>query len=205
MNAHPGVDAHPLRWRVGTRPAATRPIADRELPIALREDWGVRRHPSGNDLRPRKTPRFRASARRQTSLLPSPDPLATVRGTVTKPLAIVFYEKLLPGSRLAFRLADLGWRVSEVKLATQLVAEVRAQRPVVVLMELALRTGDSCPVITDLKRDPDIRHVPVLGFGDPKNKKLSEAAIAAGAGLVAAEAGLLEQLPRLLDHLLAVE
>ncbi len=162
-------------------------------------------HPSGNDLRPRKTPRFRASARRQTSLLPSPDPLATVRGTVTKPLAIVFYEKLLPGSRLAFRLADLGWRVSEVKLATQLVAEVRAQRPVVVLMELALRTGDSCPVITDLKRDPDIRHVPVLGFGDPKNKKLSEAAIAAGAGLVAAEAGLLEQLPRLLDHLLAVE
>ena len=140
-----------------------------------------------------------------TSLLPSIHPLANVRGTVTKPLAIVFYEKLLPGSRLPFRLADLGWRVSEVKLATQLVAEVRSQRPVVVLMELALRTGDSCPIIAELKRDPDVRHVPVLGFGDPKNQKLSEAAIAAGAGLVAAEAGLLEQLPQLLDHLLAVE
>ena len=124
---------------------------------------------------------------------------------VTKPLAIVFYEKLLPGSRLAFRLADLGWRVSEVKLAAQLVQEVRAQRPVVVLMELALRTGDACPIVAELKRDPDISHVPVLGYGDPKNRALSTAAIAAGASLVAAEAGLLEQLPQLLDHLLAVE
>ena len=131
--------------------------------------------------------------------------LANVPGIVTKPLAIVFYEKLLPGSRLPFRLADLGWRVAEVKLATQVVPEVRAQRPVVVLMELALRTGDACPVILELKRDPDVRHVPVLGFGDARNKKLCDAAVAAGASLVAAESGLLEQLPQLLDHLLAVE
>lgn len=142
---------------------------------------------------------------RPSSLLRSHDPLATVPGVVTKPLAIVFYEKLLPGSRLPFRLADLGWRVSEVKLANQVIPEVRAQMPIVVLMELALRTGDTCPVISEIRRDPVVRHIPVLGYCDPKNKKLCDAAIAAGASLVAAEAGLLEQLPHLLNHVLAVE
>jgi len=112
---------------------------------------------------------------------------------------------LLPGSRLPFRLADLGWRVSEVKLANQVIPEVRAQMPIVVLMELALRTGDTCPVISEIRRDPVVRHIPVLGYCDPKNKKLCDAALAAGASLVAAEAGLLEQLPHLLNHVLAVE
>jgi len=131
--------------------------------------------------------------------------LATVPGVVTKPLAIVFYEKLLPGSRLPewdwFALLDL----SEVKLANQVIPEVRAQMPIVVLMELALRTGDTCPVISEIRRDPVVRHIPVLGYCDPKNKKLCDAALAAGASLVAAEAGLLEQLPHLLNHVLAVE
>lgn len=142
---------------------------------------------------------------RPSSLLRSHDPLATVPRVVTKPLAIVFYEKLLPGSRLPFRLADLGWRVSEVKLANQVLPEVRAQMPIVVLMELALRTGDTCPVISEIRRDPVVRHIPVLGYCDSKNKKLCDAALAAGASLVAAEAGLLEQLPHLLNHVLAVE
>jgi len=40
MNDHSGVYAHPLRTRVGTKPAPTRPLADRELPTSLREDLG---------------------------------------------------------------------------------------------------------------------------------------------------------------------
>ena len=40
MDAHAEVHAHPLRPRVGTKPAATRPLADRELPASLREDLG---------------------------------------------------------------------------------------------------------------------------------------------------------------------
>ncbi len=128
-----------------------------------------------------------------------------MRGVVTKPLAIVFYERLLPGSRIGHQLADLGWRVSEVKQASELVAQVRVQKPVVVVAELALRTGDLCPVIIEMKQDPEISHVPVLGYADPANRKLAEAAVKAGVGLVAAETGILDQFPELLDHVLAVE
>lgn len=124
---------------------------------------------------------------------------------VTRPLAIVFYEKLLPGSRVGHRLADMGWRVHEVKLAADLALQVRAQRPVLVVAELGLRTGDLCPVLAELKADPDTSHVPVLGYGDPKNTKLTDAALSAGVRLVAAEAGLLDQLPQLVDHVLAVD
>lgn len=124
---------------------------------------------------------------------------------VTKPLAIVFYEKLLPGSRVGHKLADLGWRVSEVKLATDLVSQVREQKPVLIVAELGLRTGDLCPVIAELKRLPETNHVPVLGFADPKNSNLVDAAVKAGARLVAAEAGILDQLPHLLEHVLAVD
>lgn len=124
---------------------------------------------------------------------------------VTKPLAIVFYEKLLPGSRIANRLADLGWRVAEAKLASDLFPMVRDQKPVLVVAELALRTGDLCPVIQQLRGTEGTAHVPVLAYGDPKNTRLVDAAVAAGARLVAAEAGILDQLPQLLEHVLEVE
>ncbi len=124
---------------------------------------------------------------------------------MTKPLAIVFYEKLLPGSRIGHQLADLGWRVIEVKLASELVAQVRTQRPLMVVAELALRTGDLLPVIAELKRTPETSHVPILGYGDPKNQKLVDAALLAGVRLVAAEAGLFDQLPHLVEHVLAVD
>jgi hypothetical protein len=45
----------------------------------------------------------------------------------------------------------------------------------------------------------------VLGYGDPKNQKLVDAAVKAGARLVAAETGILDQLPQLLEHVLAVD
>jgi PleD family two-component response regulator len=120
-------------------------------------------------------------------------------------LAIVFYEKLLPGSRIGHQLADLGWRVLEVKLASDLLPQVRSQRPVLIVAEVALRTGDLLPVIAELKRLPETSHVPILGYGDPKNQKLVDAALLAGVRLMAAEAGLFDQLPQLLEHVLAVD
>jgi len=124
---------------------------------------------------------------------------------VTKPLAVVFYERLLPGSRIANRLADLGWRVAEAKQAADIVPLVRSERPLVVVAELELRSGDLCPIIAELKRTPETEHVPFLGYGDPKNQRLVDAALAAGARLIVGEAGVCDQLPQLLDHVLAVE
>lgn len=124
---------------------------------------------------------------------------------MTQPLALVFYEKLLPGSRLAGKLGDLGWRVVEVKPASGLVAQVRTHKPLVLIADLALRQGDLLPVIRELRADPDTAHVPVLGYASADKAGLVETALQAGVNLVAAEAGIIDQLPQLLDHVLAVD
>lgn len=124
---------------------------------------------------------------------------------MTQPLAIVFYESLLPGSQLANRLADLGYRVQTVNLASTVASLVRKEHPMVLIAELGLRHGDFCGVISELKRDPAVAHVPVIGFTAQKNKKLQDAATKAGARLVAADSAVLDQLPQLLEHALAVE
>jgi PleD family two-component response regulator len=124
---------------------------------------------------------------------------------VTKPLAIVFYEKLLPGSQVVNRLTDLGYRVTATQTASDVPRLVREGSPMVVVADLVVRTGDFVSVIQKLKSDPATSHVPVLGFCDPKNRKLVDAAVKAGAKLVAADKGIPEQLPHLLDHVLALE
>lgn len=124
---------------------------------------------------------------------------------MTRPLALVFYEKLLPGSRVAGKLGDLGWRVMEVRPASQLVAQARAQKPLVLVAELTLRPDDLLPFIRDLRAAPDTAHLPVLAFAADGPPGRVEAALAAGVNLVAAEAGIIDQLPQLLEQVLAVE
>jgi CheY-like chemotaxis protein len=124
---------------------------------------------------------------------------------VTQPLALVFYEALLPGSQLINRLTDLGYRVQAIQVAASVHDLVRREKPLVLIADLVLRHGDFCGVIDELKRDPETRHVPVLGFTDLRNQVLVDAAVKAGARLVADGSGILEQLPQLLDHVLAVE
>lgn len=124
---------------------------------------------------------------------------------MTKPLAIVFHESLLPGSQIANRLTDLGWRVQTVTVAANVVDLVRREKAMLLVAELALRHGDFCGVIQELKRDPALTHVPVIGFTPQTNRKLQDDAVAAGARLVAANSAILEQLPQLLEYALAVE
>ena len=130
---------------------------------------------------------------------------STNLAAVTKPLAIVFHESLLPGSQIANRLTDLGWRVQTVNIAANVPDLVRREPPMLLIAELALRHGDFCGVIKELKRDPAVAHVPVLAYTPLKNQKLQDAAVAAGARLVAANSAILDQLPQLLEYALAVE
>ena len=53
---------------------------------------------------------------------------------MTKPLALVFYEKLLPGQQLLNRLQDLGYRVQAVTDATTLAERVEQQKPMLTIL-----------------------------------------------------------------------
>jgi len=53
-----------------------------------------------------------------------------------QPLALVLYEKLMPGSQLVNRLQDLHYRVQPLADAGQLVACAEAEGPMLVLADL---------------------------------------------------------------------
>ena len=73
---------------------------------------------------------------------------------MTQPLALVLYEKLLPGSQLVNRLQDLNYRVQTLSEATTLVECAEQAKPMLVLADLESSRKDVCPSIARLKQNP---------------------------------------------------
>src|SRR3954471_11529819 len=61
---------------------------------------------------------------------------------MTKPLALVFYERLMPGSQLVNRLQDLGYRVSTCTDLACVLAQAETELPMVLVMDLTSDHGD---------------------------------------------------------------
>jgi PleD family two-component response regulator len=123
---------------------------------------------------------------------------------MSKPLALVFYSNLLPGSQLANRMQDLGYRVQSVSSPTLLADACERDKPLVVLAEL-FPQADTCAAVAQMRANPATRHIPVLGFSPTHDAALQARAKEAGVNLVAVSTALAEQLPQLLDQILQVE
>ena len=124
---------------------------------------------------------------------------------MTTPLALAFYEYLLPGSQLVNGLQDLGYRVQTISDVRTLVLQSLQAKPLVLVVDLATSNGDVCAAICELRRNPETKHIPIIAFTDLKNEKLHAVATAAGATIVAGSDAILDQLPQLLDQALQVE
>ena len=124
---------------------------------------------------------------------------------MTRPLAIVSYEKLLPGSQLVNRLQDLGYRVLTAPGAEALVACAAQEKPMLVFMDLVATRTKACDVIIQLKKNPVTRHLPVIAFADEKDTALQAAAREAGATLVVNDAAILTHLEPFLEQALRLD
>jgi CheY-like chemotaxis protein len=123
---------------------------------------------------------------------------------MTQPLALVFYEKLMPGSQLVNRLQDLNYRVQAVNDLASLLQCVRSASPLLVIADLAGRE-EVCRVIAALKADAATQHIPVIAFAGEPEAEWQAAAQKAGATLAVSEAAIINYLPQLLDQALQLE
>src|SRR6185436_6641527 len=118
---------------------------------------------------------------------------------MTQPLALVLYEKLLPGSQIVNRLQDLNYRV-------ELIANAAEQsRPLLVLADLDSAHQNVCAALGRLKQNPATNHLPVIAFSGQDSQDLRAAALAAGITLLVTEAAILNHLPQLLEQALHIE
>ena len=122
---------------------------------------------------------------------------------MTRPLAIVFYEKLMPGSQLVNRLQDLNYRVQAVNDLNALQQCARSEGPLLVIVDLT-GCAEVCHAIAALKADSATSHIPVIAFADEKAIELQAAAQKAGATLAVSETAMINYLPQLLNQALQV-
>jgi hypothetical protein len=76
--------------------------------------------------------------------------------------------------------------------------------PLVVIAELA-PAPEVCTAVAKLRTNPATQHIPVLAFARTPDATAQGQARTAGVTLLAADSGLAEQLPQLLEQILAVE
>jgi CheY-like chemotaxis protein len=124
---------------------------------------------------------------------------------MTQPLALVLYEKIIPGSQLVNHLQDMSYRVQALGDSAKLVELAEQTKPMVVFADLESSHNNVCAAIAQLKANPATAHLPVICFfGDPA-ANLQAAAQGAGATLIVDEAAILNYLPQLLEQALQVE
>jgi CheY-like chemotaxis protein len=124
---------------------------------------------------------------------------------MTKPLALVLYEKLLPGSQLVNRLQDMNYRVQAIADADRLVECAEQAKPMLVLADLESIRDNVCAALAHLRQNAATKHLPVIAFSGESAAELQAAARAAGATLVVTEAAILNHLPQFLDQALQLE
>jgi CheY-like chemotaxis protein len=124
---------------------------------------------------------------------------------MVQPLALVLYEKLLPGTQLVNRLQDLNYRVRAVNDPAALVACAELEKPMVVIADLYSRSENVPQALAQLRQNPNTGHIPILAFAPERAVQLQEAGRAAGAALVASEAAIVTHLPQFLEQALQLE
>jgi CheY-like chemotaxis protein len=122
-----------------------------------------------------------------------------------QPLALLLYEKLLPGGQLVNRLQDLGYRVQPVPAPGDLVPTAEREKPLLAFVDLEPRFEQICQAISGLRQNSATRHIPVIAFAAPQSAEAQEAARRAGATLVVNDAALLLHLGQFLDQALQVD
>jgi len=124
---------------------------------------------------------------------------------MTQPLALVLYDRLLPGSRLVNLLQDLKYRVQTISEPGLLLECAEQVKPMLVLADLESPRNNVCDAIGRLKKNPTTQHIPVIAFGAENSTPTQDAAKAAGVTLIVGESALLSHLPQLLEQALQVE
>jgi PleD family two-component response regulator len=124
---------------------------------------------------------------------------------MTQPLALVFYEKLLPGTQLVNRLQDMGYRVVAASSAESMLASAAQEKPMLVLADLAARRTKIVEAIAQLRQNPETSHLPVIGFAEENDAAVQSAARAAGATLVATETAIMTHLQQFLEQALRLD
>jgi DNA-binding NarL/FixJ family response regulator len=121
-----------------------------------------------------------------------------------QPLAIVYYERLMPGSQLVNKLQDISYRVLTLNKPDLLAPSACREMPMIVFTELGAN-DEVLAAIEKIKADSTTNHIPVVVFAPDNRPALLDAAQKTGVSLAVSDSVLLNHLPQLIEQALQVE
>src|SRR3974390_2294259 len=116
-----------------------------------------------------------------------------------EPLALILYEKILPGPQLVNRLQDLKYRVQNLTDPSQLVECAKEMKPMLVLADLDSTNNNICAALRRLRKNAATQHLPIIAFAAEKTPEIEASAQAAGVNLVVTHAAILTHLSQFLE------
>lgn len=120
-----------------------------------------------------------------------------------QPLALLLYEKLLPGTQLVNRLQDLGWRIVTVNDEALLARTAEEHKPMIVVADLVSARKNVASGISELRRNPLTAHIPIVAFTAESDQKVFDGALAAGATVVVSDTAILQHLNQVIEQALS--
>lgn len=124
---------------------------------------------------------------------------------MTQPLAVLLFERLLPGSQLVNRLQDLGYRVSQTPGASALVQTCIQEKPILVIADVREQDDAVRAALRALTSDPQTQHLPVIGIVPAKSPQTAEEIRSFGVKLVVHDSVILAHLDQFIDQALQLD
>lgn len=124
---------------------------------------------------------------------------------MTKPLALLLHEKMIPGSKLVSKFEALDYRVVTLADPEELAPTASKHMPMLVVADLTNRRGDVLEAVGKMLAQDATAHVPVIAYAPREDEKVREAASKAGIRLLATEAVIVPHLDQFVEAALLVE
>lgn len=122
---------------------------------------------------------------------------------MTKPLALVLYERLMPGSQLVNRLQDLGYRTETLNDPKLLVEHAAKAKPLLVVADLEPATSNVATALSRLKENSSTSHLPIIAFCADNSTDIRN--LAKAATLVVTDSAIVNHLSQFLDQALQID
>ncbi len=124
---------------------------------------------------------------------------------MTQPLALLLYERLLPGSQLVHRLQDLGYRASTIPGAGALVETCLREKPLLLVVDVREQDQAVCEALRQLLQHPETSHLAIIATVPAKSPVTEEAVRQTGVRLVVHDHVVLAHLDQFIDQALSVD
>jgi len=111
---------------------------------------------------------------------------------------LAILDDLLFTSKIRATAKQIGATLAVAKSRDGALADMRANRPALVIIDLNNPRTDPLGIVADMKGDPALASIPTVGFVSHVHTELIEAARQAGVNDVMARSMFAERLPQIL-------